>query len=145
MAFQELRFEVEDGVLTVTLDRPAKLNALTRTMLRELLEAFEQADADDAIRVVIVTGAGRAFCAGADLSAGARTFDAQAKADQIADIKEALKTPGHAIAVVPLRPLLAQGGVLERLRAEGFTVTTPGEEEIRAENYSGPNVAATKF
>jgi enoyl-CoA hydratase/carnithine racemase len=80
MAFQELRFEVEDGVLTVTLDRPAKLNALTRTMLRELLEAFEQADADDAIRVVIVTGAGRAFCAGADLSAGARTFDAAARA-----------------------------------------------------------------
>jgi enoyl-CoA hydratase/carnithine racemase len=80
MAFQELRFEVEDGVLTVTLDRPAKLNALTRPMLRELLEAFEQADADDAIRVVIVTGAGRAFCAGADLSAGARTFDAAARA-----------------------------------------------------------------
>ncbi|HET6368793.1 MAG TPA: enoyl-CoA hydratase-related protein, partial [Pseudomonadales bacterium] len=69
MDFQELRYEVEDGVLTVTLDRPATLNALTRTMLRELLEAFERADADDAIRVVIVTGAGRAFCAGADLSA----------------------------------------------------------------------------
>lgn len=80
MAFQELRYEVEDGVLTVTLDRPAKLNALTRTMLGELLDALEQADADDAIRVVIVTGAGRAFCAGADLSAGARTFDAEARA-----------------------------------------------------------------
>jgi enoyl-CoA hydratase/carnithine racemase len=75
MAFRELRYEVEDGVLTVTLDRPTKLNALTRVMLGELLEAFEQADGDDAIRVVIVTGAGRAFCAGADLSAGARTFE----------------------------------------------------------------------
>ena len=75
MDFQELRYEVEDGVLTVTLDRPATLNALTRTMLGELLEAFERADADDAIRVVIVTGAGRAFCAGADLSAGTQTFD----------------------------------------------------------------------
>ena len=80
MDFQELRYEVEDGVLTVTLDRPATLNALTRTMLRELLEAFERADGDDAIRVVIVTGAGRAFCAGADLSAGARTFDVAARA-----------------------------------------------------------------
>jgi enoyl-CoA hydratase/carnithine racemase len=80
MAFQEVRYEVEDGVLTVTLDRPDKLNALTRVMLDELLEAFEQADADDAIRVIIVTGAGRAFCAGADLSAGARTFDAAARA-----------------------------------------------------------------
>ena len=75
----KLRYEVEDGVLTVTLDRPATLNALTRTMLCELLEAFERADADDAIRVVIVTGAGRAFCAGADLSAGARTFDVAAR------------------------------------------------------------------
>lgn len=80
MAFRELRYEVEDGVLTVTLDRPAKLNALTRVMLSELLEAVERADADDAIRAVIVTGAGRAFCAGADLSAGARTFDAAARA-----------------------------------------------------------------
>ena len=80
MAFQEVRYEVEDGVLTVTLDRPAQLNALTRVMLRELLQAFEQADADDAVRVIIVTGAGRAFCAGADLSAGARTFDAAARA-----------------------------------------------------------------
>ena len=80
MSFRELRYEVEDGVLTITLDRPAKLNALTRVMLDEMLQAFEQADADDAIRVIIVTGAGRAFCAGADLSAGARTFDAAARA-----------------------------------------------------------------
>jgi len=59
---------------------------------------------------------------------GARTFDAQTKADQVAQIEQALKKPGHAIAVVPLRPLLAQGGVLDQLRAKGFTVTTPGEE-----------------
>lgn len=59
---------------------------------------------------------------------GAQTFDARVKADQVADIERALKTPGHAIAVVPLRPLLAQGGVLDQLRAKGFTVTTPGEE-----------------
>jgi len=60
---------------------------------------------------------------------GAAKFDAQTKADMVADIEAALKTPGHAIAVVPLRPLLAQGGVLDQLRAKGFTVTTPGEEE----------------
>ncbi|HKZ07707.1 MAG TPA: crotonase/enoyl-CoA hydratase family protein [Methylomirabilota bacterium] len=75
MAFSEILYEVQDGVLTVTLNRPAKLNALTRTMLAELLEALDRADADDTVRAVIVTGAGRAFCAGADLSAGARTFD----------------------------------------------------------------------
>ena len=60
---------------------------------------------------------------------GAQTFDARVKADQVAAIEQALKKPGHAIAVVPLRPLLAQGGVLDQLRAKGFTVTTPGDEE----------------
>ncbi|MBS0361268.1 MAG: TraB/GumN family protein [Proteobacteria bacterium] len=59
---------------------------------------------------------------------GAAAFDAKTKADQVADIEHALKKPGHAIAVVPLRPLLAQGGVLDQLRAKGFTVTTPGDE-----------------
>jgi uncharacterized protein YbaP (TraB family) len=60
---------------------------------------------------------------------GAATFDARNKADLAAAIERALKTPGHAIAVAPLRPLLAQGGVLDQLRAKGFTVTTPGDEE----------------
>lgn len=60
---------------------------------------------------------------------GAQTFDARVKADQVAAIEQALKRPGHAIAVVPLRPLLAQGGVLDQLRSKGFTVTTPGGEE----------------
>jgi hypothetical protein len=60
---------------------------------------------------------------------GATAFDAQVKGDQVAAIEQALKKPGHAIAVVPLRPLLAQGGVLDQLRAKGFTVTTPGEEQ----------------
>jgi uncharacterized protein YbaP (TraB family) len=59
---------------------------------------------------------------------GAQSFDARVKADQVAAIEQALRRPGHAIAVVPLRPLLAQGGVLDQLRAKGFTVKTPGEE-----------------
>ncbi len=79
MAFETLRFDVADGVGTVTLARPDKLNALNTVMLEELLTVLEQADADDAVRVLIVTGAGRAFCAGADLSAGARTFDRVAR------------------------------------------------------------------
>ena len=62
---------------------------------------------------------------------GAAAFDARVKADQAAQIAEALKTPGHAIAVVQLRPLLSQGGVLDRLRAQGFTVKTPGEDTGR--------------
>jgi enoyl-CoA hydratase/carnithine racemase len=72
--FSEIRYDVEDGVCTVTLNRPERLNAVTTTMLRELGEAWDRADADDAVRAVIVTGAGRAFCAGADLGAGGSTF-----------------------------------------------------------------------
>jgi enoyl-CoA hydratase/carnithine racemase len=75
MTYTQIRYDVADGILTITLDRPEKLNAFTPTMLRELLDAFERADADDAVRAVIVTGAGRAFCAGADLSSGGGTFD----------------------------------------------------------------------
>lgn len=75
MAFETIRFEVADGVGTVTLHRPDKLNALNTVMLDELLAVLDQADADDAVRVLIVTGAGRAFCAGADLSGGGKTFD----------------------------------------------------------------------
>jgi len=73
--FSEIRYDVEDGVCTVTLSRPDRLNAVTSTMLRELREACERADADDAVRAVIVTGAGRAFCAGADLGSGGATFE----------------------------------------------------------------------
>ena len=72
----QTRTDVADGILTITLDRPAALNAFTQTMLAEMVAAFDRADADDAVRAVIVTGAGdRAFCAGADLSGGGGTFD----------------------------------------------------------------------
>jgi enoyl-CoA hydratase/carnithine racemase len=80
MGFETITYEVDDGVLTLTLNRPARLNAVTRVTIAELLEALEQADADDAVRAVIVTGAGRAFCAGADLSMGGKTFDVAARA-----------------------------------------------------------------
>ena len=69
-AFEALRYEVADGVATVTLNRPDRLNALNTVMLEELLAVLERADADDDVRAMIVTGAGRAFCAGADLSGG---------------------------------------------------------------------------
>ncbi|MEA2419451.1 MAG: hypothetical protein QOE60_1657 [Thermoleophilaceae bacterium] len=75
MSFDEIRYEIADGVLTITLDRPDRLNAFTPTMARELIEAFDRSDADDDVRAVIVTGAGRGFCAGADLGGGGDTFD----------------------------------------------------------------------
>lgn len=72
---EDIRYDIADQILTITLNRPDKLNAFTPRMLREMIEAFDRADADDDVRAVIVTGAGRAFCAGADLSGGGGTFD----------------------------------------------------------------------
>ena len=73
--FQTLLYVVDDGVATLTLNRPDKLNAFTAQMRDELIAALDLTDADDAVRAVVVTGAGRAFCAGADLSSGGNTFD----------------------------------------------------------------------
>ncbi|HEX3511532.1 MAG TPA: enoyl-CoA hydratase-related protein, partial [Solirubrobacteraceae bacterium] len=73
--FEQITTELSDNIFTITLNRPDRLNAFTPTMLEELLDAFDRADADDDVRAVIVTGAGRGFCAGADLEAGGSTFD----------------------------------------------------------------------
>jgi enoyl-CoA hydratase/carnithine racemase len=75
MAFETLTTELEHRTLTVTLNRPERMNALTEKMLVELLQVFDEIDQNDEIRVAIVTGAGRAFCAGADLGGGGKTFD----------------------------------------------------------------------
>jgi len=76
MPYTDILYEVDGPILTVTLNRPDKLNAYTAVMGRELEDAFRRADADESVRVVIVTGQGRGFCAGADISAGANSFDA---------------------------------------------------------------------
>ena len=78
MAYETILFDVTDGIATITLNRPDKLNAFTGTMMNEMIDAFDKTDADDSVKAVIVTGAGRAFCAGADLSEGAKTFDYEA-------------------------------------------------------------------
>ncbi len=75
MEFDNLTLDVAHGIATITLNRPAQLNAFTREMRQDLLDAFDRTDADDAVRVVIVTGHGRGFCAGADLSGGGSRFD----------------------------------------------------------------------
>ncbi len=74
MGYTEIIYDVADRVATITLNRPERLNAFTGRMMHELIAAFDQADADDDVRVVVVTGAGRGFCAGADLGGGGETF-----------------------------------------------------------------------
>lgn len=79
MAYETLLTQIQDGVLTITLNRPDRLNAFNSQMLAELLQALDEADANDEVRVILFTGAGRAYCAGADLGGGGGTFDGGAE------------------------------------------------------------------
>jgi enoyl-CoA hydratase/carnithine racemase len=82
VSYEQILYSVDDHVATITLHRPEQLNAFTGTMMREMIDAFDRIDADDEVRAVIVTGAGRAFCAGADLSGGGDTFAGGGSAQQ---------------------------------------------------------------
>jgi enoyl-CoA hydratase/carnithine racemase len=75
MTYTQIALDIDGPIATITLDRPEKLNAFTGVMMTEIIAAFDETDANDQVKAVIVTGRGRAFCAGADLSAGAATFD----------------------------------------------------------------------
>ena len=82
MTTDAVRLDLADRVLTITLSRPERLNAFDRPMMDGLIAAFDRADADDEVRAVVVTGAGRAFCAGADLGQGGKTFDYAQREDR---------------------------------------------------------------
>jgi len=82
MSYSTILYDVNESILTITLNRPDILNAFNTSMLSEIIDALDRADADDRIRCIIFTGAGRAFCAGADLSVGGKTFNADARDDK---------------------------------------------------------------
>jgi enoyl-CoA hydratase/carnithine racemase len=130
MRFEEIRYEVTDHVLTITLNRPDRLNAFTPTMGRELIEAFDQADADDDVRVVIVTGEGKGFCAGADLGGGGDTFDWR-------DRQEADEVPRDGGGIVTLRIFDMTKPVIAAINGPavgvGITMTLPMDVRIAAE------------
>ncbi|HJQ83257.1 MAG TPA: enoyl-CoA hydratase-related protein [Candidatus Binatia bacterium] len=109
MSYSEILVEVRDGVALVTLNRPEKLNAYTPTMGAELAEAFAACDADDAVRAIVVTGAGRGFCAGADLARGGDSFDRSAAEDYRATPADRpWEKPRRAIAPWDVRkPIIA--------------------------------------
>ena len=82
MSYSTILYEVEDNILTITLNRPEALNAFNNEMLFELIDACDKADADDDVKAIIITGAGRGFCAGADLSGGGNAFDYDSREDK---------------------------------------------------------------
>src|SRR3954452_21724913 len=130
--FEEIRYEVADGVLTITLDRPDRLNAFTGVMARELIEAFDRSDADDDVRAIIVTGAGRGFCAGADLEAGGDTFNADARGREYdGDVP---RDGGGMVALriyESLKPVIA--AINGPAVGVGITMTLPMDIRIAAE------------
>jgi enoyl-CoA hydratase/carnithine racemase len=112
-SFETLIYDVQDGVATVTLNRPEKLNAFNTQMMADMIAVFDETDADDAVRCVIVTGAGRAFCAGADLSAGGETFDYDKRggADRAARTVDGLQRDGGGLLTLrifdSLKPVIS--------------------------------------
>jgi enoyl-CoA hydratase/carnithine racemase len=131
MEFQEIRYEIADRVLTITLDRPDRLNAFTQTMGRELIEAFDRADQDDEVRAIIVTGAGRGFCAGADLAAGGSTFDWR-------DRQGAEEVPRDGGGQVALRIFDSTKPVIAAINGPavgvGITMTLPMDVRLAADD-----------
>src|SRR3954463_303136 len=131
MDYETIRTDVEDGVLTLTLNRPDRLNAFTPTMKDELIAAFDAADGDDAVRAVIVTGEGRGFCAGADLQAGGETFDYRARG--VED-----ETPRDGGGQVTLRIFDCTKPVIAAINGPavrvGATMTLPMDVRLASEN-----------
>jgi enoyl-CoA hydratase/carnithine racemase len=128
---EEVLYSVADGVATITLNRPERLNALNGAVYQGLIEAFDQTDGDDQVRAVVVTGAGGAFCAGADLSGGARTFDYGQKAGA----PEAHRDVGGMLVLRifrSLKPVIA--AINGPAVGVGITMTLPMDIRIMADS-----------
>ena len=132
MNYETIRYQVEDGILTLTLHRPEKLNAFTGQMMQEMIDALDRADADDEVRCIIVTGTGRAFCAGADLSAGGKTFDADSREDR----PGGLQRDGGGLLTLRIfelkKPIIA--AVNGPAVGIGVTMTLPMDIRLASEN-----------
>ena len=131
--FTQILYSVDDHVATITLNRPDKLNAFTGTMMYEMIAAFDMIDADDDVRVVIVTGAGRGFCAGADLSSGGNTF-AKGGSDQETDVEGVTRDGG---GLVSLRIFECTKPVIAAINGPavgvGVTMTLPMDIRLASE------------
>jgi enoyl-CoA hydratase/carnithine racemase len=138
VAYTEIEYSVEDGVATITLNRPDRMNAFTFVMRAELIAAFDEVDADDSVRAVIVTGAGRAFCAGADLGGGGDTFNKAKQSDRYAGDDDVLPdgTPRDGGGTVALRIARCLKPVIGAINGAavgvGATMTLPMDVRLAA-------------
>ncbi|MDI1290470.1 MAG: crotonase/enoyl-CoA hydratase family protein [bacterium] len=129
--YETITYVVDDGLLTITLNRPDRLNAFNLTMLNELLDAFDRSDADDDVRVVIVTGAGRGFCSGADIAGGGDTFSRRTGASD----NEPLRDGGGRASLrifESLKPVI--GAINGAAVGVGMTMTLPMDIRLASES-----------
>ncbi len=130
--YDDIAYEIEDRIATITLDRPDALNAFTGRMMSELIDAFDRVDADDDVRAVIVTGRGRGFCAGADLSAGPETFNAGSRGADVGI--EGMRDGGGRVA---LRIFECTKPVIAAINGPavgvGITMTLPMDVRLASE------------
>jgi enoyl-CoA hydratase/carnithine racemase len=132
MDFHDIILDVSDGIATITLNRPDKMNAFTGRMMHELISAFDATDANDDVKAVVVTGAGRAFCAGADLSSGGDTF-----AKGGSDVKTPQGIPRDGGGLVSLRIFNSLKPVIGAINGAavgvGVTMTLPMDIRLASE------------
>lgn len=133
MEYSQILFDVDDHIATITLNRPDRLNAFTGTMMTELIDAFDRTDADDDVRAVIVTGAGRGFCAGADLGSGGDTF-----AKGGSDVQTEVGVPRDGGGLVSLRIYDSKKPVIGAINGAavgvGVTMTLPMDIRLAGAN-----------
>lgn len=133
MEYSEILFDVSDHIATITLNRPDRLNAFTGTMMKEMIDALDHTDADDDVRAVIVTGAGRGFCAGADLGGGGETF-----AKGGSDVQTDVGVPRDGGGLVSLRIFDSKKPVIGAINGAsvgvGVTMTLPMDIRLASEH-----------
>ena len=132
MDFQDIIYDVSEGIATIALNRPDKMNAFTGRMMHEIISALDLSDADDNVKAVIFTGAGRAFCAGADLSSGGATFS---KGGSDIQTKQGVPRDGGGMVSLrifnSLKPVI--GAINGAAVGVGVTMTLPMDIRIASD------------
>lgn len=133
MDFQDIAYDVSEGIATITLHRPDKMNAFTGRMMHEIISALDMTDADDDVKVVIFTGSGRAYCAGADLSSGGETF---AKGGSDVQTKQGVPRDGGGLVSLrifeSLKPVI--GAINGAAVGVGVTMTLPMDIRLASDS-----------